>query len=30
MKEQLEMDKRLLEQENLLPEFLLGPKIYFF
>lgn len=31
MKEQFEMDKRLLEQENSLPEFLLGQKyIYFF
>lgn len=30
MKEQFEMDKRLLEQENSLPEFLLGPKYYVF
>ena len=30
MKEQFEMDKSLLEQENSLPEFLLGPKYYVF
>ena len=30
MKEQFQMDKRLLEQENSLPGFRLGPKYFFF